>query len=91
MATLDEALRQPAGGGVLRLLGNGHNADALAPRHRLAGDGVLPLRVNLENFQTSISFKGVLGSAGSPRIFLSSGRLAIRPLSAQSLYSSATM
>ncbi len=40
---LDDALKQPAGGRVLGLLGDGYYADALAPQHGLEGDGVLAL------------------------------------------------
>ncbi len=40
---LDDGLHQLAGGGVVGVLGDGDDADALAPEHGLEGDGVLPL------------------------------------------------
>ncbi len=40
---LDNPLKQPAGGVVLGLLGDGHHADALAPQLSLERYGVLPL------------------------------------------------
>ena len=39
---LDDGLHQLAGGGVVGVLGDGDDADALAPEHGLEGDGVLP-------------------------------------------------
>ncbi|MDE2842724.1 MAG: hypothetical protein OXN21_05000 [Chloroflexota bacterium] len=48
------------------------------------------LRVNLENFQTSISLKGASGLEASSSIFLNWGRSAMRPLSASSMYSRTT-
>ena len=49
------------------------------------------LRVKRENFQTKISWKGALGLAASSIILRNSGRSAMRPLSASSTYSRATM
>ena len=40
---LDDGLHQLAGGGVVGVLGDGHDADSLAPQHGLEGHGVLPL------------------------------------------------
>ena len=48
------------------------------------------LRVNLENFQTRITWKGDLGLLPSSIISRNWGRSAIRPLSASSTYSRAT-
>ena len=49
------------------------------------------LRVNLENFQTNISLKGASGLAASSSILRNWGLSAIRPLSASSTYSRATV
>ena len=49
------------------------------------------LRVNLLNFQTKISRKGASGLLASSIILRNSGRSAMRPLSASSTYSRATM
>ena len=40
---LDDGLHQLAGGGVVGVLGDRDDADALAPKHGLEGHGVLPL------------------------------------------------
>ena len=48
------------------------------------------LRVNLENFQTRISWKGALDLPASSIIFLNWGRSAILPLSASSTNSRTT-
>jgi len=40
---LDDGLHQLAGGGVVGVLGDGDDADALAPEHGLEGHSVLPL------------------------------------------------
>ena len=40
---LDDGLHQLAGGGVVGVLRDGDDADALAPEHGLEGDGVFPL------------------------------------------------
>ena len=47
--------------------------------------------VNRENFHTKISWKGALGLLASSIILRNSGRSAMRPLSAASTYSRATM
>ena len=47
--------------------------------------------VKRENFHTKISWKGGLGLAASSSIFLNCGLLAMRPLSASSMYSRTTM
>ena len=49
------------------------------------------LRVNLENFQTRISLKGESGLLAASIILRNSGRSAMRPLSASSTYSRATI
>ena len=49
------------------------------------------LRVKRENFQTRISLKGASGLLASSSILRNSGRSAMRPLSASSMYSRATM
>ena len=49
------------------------------------------LRVNRLNFQTKISRNGALVLLASSIILRNSGRLAMRPLSASSTYSRATM
>ena len=49
------------------------------------------LRVNRLNFQTRISRNGALVLLASSIILRNSGRLAMRPLSASSTYSRATM
>ena len=49
------------------------------------------LRVKRENFQTRISRKGALGWLAASIILRNSGRSAMRPLSASSTYSRATM
>ena len=46
--------------------------------------------VNLENFQTRMTWKGALGLEPSSIISLNWGRSAILPLSASSTYSRAT-
>ena len=48
------------------------------------------LRVNLENFQTSISLNGASGLPASSSILWNWGRSATLPLSASSTYSRAT-
>ena len=48
------------------------------------------LRVNLENFQTRISWKGALDLPASSIIFLNWGLSAMRPLSASSTNSRTT-
>ena len=48
-------------------------------------------RVNRLNFQTRISPNGALGLEASSIILRNSGRSAMRPLSASSTYSRATM
>ena len=48
------------------------------------------LRVNLENFQTSISLKGASGLPASSSILWNWGLSAMRPLSASSTYSRVT-
>ena len=48
------------------------------------------LRVNLENFQTRITWKGAAALPPSSIIFLNWGLSAMRPLSASSTYSRAT-
>ncbi|MDE2682751.1 MAG: hypothetical protein OXI54_01190 [Chloroflexota bacterium] len=40
---LDDGFHELAGGGVVGVLGDGDDADALAPEHGLEGYGVLPL------------------------------------------------
>ena len=40
---LDDGLHELAGGGVVGVLGDGDDADSLAPEHGLEGDGVLAL------------------------------------------------
>ena len=40
---LDDGLHQLAGGGVVGVLGDGDDANSLAPEHGLESDGVLPL------------------------------------------------
>ena len=49
------------------------------------------LRVKRENFQTKISWNAALGLAAASIILRNSGRSAMRPLSASSMYSRATM
>ena len=49
------------------------------------------LRVNRENFQTSISLNGASDLLASSSIFLNCGLSAMRPLSASSTYSRLTM
>ena len=48
-------------------------------------------RVNLENFQTRMTLKAELGLLPSPIISLNWGLSAMRPLSASSMYSLATV
>ena len=49
------------------------------------------LRVKRENFQTNISLKGESGLLAASIILRNSGRSAMRPLSASSTYSRATI
>ncbi|MCY4575473.1 MAG: hypothetical protein OXC55_02520 [Chloroflexi bacterium] len=49
------------------------------------------LRVKRENFQTRISVNGASGAVAASIIFLNSGRSAMRPLSASSMYSRTTI
>ncbi len=61
---LDDALKQPAGGRVLGLLGDGHHADALASEHGLEGDGVLALAGEPRKFPDEDFLEGGLGLGG---------------------------
>ncbi len=58
---LDDALKQPAGCGVVGLLRDRHHADALTPQHRLEGDGVLPLPGEPGEFPYEDFLEGSLG------------------------------
>ena len=60
---LDDSLKQPAGGVVLGLLGDGHHADALAPQLGFEGDGVLPLAGESRKLPDENHVKGGLGLA----------------------------
>ncbi len=61
---LDDALKQPAGGVVLGLLGDGDDAEALSSEHGLEHDGVLPLAGESTEFPDQNLLKRGLGSLG---------------------------
>ena len=61
---LDDGLKESAGGIVLGLLGDGDHADALAPKLRFEGDGVLPLPGEPTEFPDQYFLEGGLGLFG---------------------------
>ena len=70
---LYDGLHEPACGGVVGLLGDGDDPDALRRSMDLKEMACSCLRVNLENFQTRISLKGASGLVASSSILLNSG------------------
>ncbi len=61
---LDDGLHELAGGGVVGVLGDGYDADALAPQHGLEGHGVLPLAGEPRKLPDQDFLEGRVGLAG---------------------------
>ena len=61
---LDDGLKEPAGGVVLGLLGDGDDSDSPPPQHGLEGDGVLPFPGEPGEFPDQDFLEGGLGLAG---------------------------
>ena len=61
---LDDGLHELAGGGVVGVLGDGDDPDALAPEHGLEGDGVLPLAGEAAEFPDQNLLEGGIGLGG---------------------------
>ena len=76
---LYDALKQPAGCGVVGLLRDGHHADALAPKHRLEGDGVLPLTGEPGEFPYEDFLEGSLRLGGLVQHLLELGPVGDAP------------
>ena len=89
--TLDDSLHQLAGGGVVGVFGDRHHPDALAPEHGLEGHGVLALAGEAGEFPDENYLEGGGGLAALVDHVRNWGRSAIRPLSASSTYSRATV
>ncbi len=60
----DDGFHELAGGGVVGVLGDGDDADALAPEHGLEGDGVFPLAGEPAEFPDQDFPEGGVGLVG---------------------------
>ena len=76
---LDDGLQQPAGSGVLGLLGDGDHADAPPAQHGLEGDGVLALAGEPGEFPDEDFLEGGLGLAGRVQHLLELGPVCDAP------------
>ena len=76
---LDDGLQQPAGSGVLGLLGDGDHADAPPAQHGLEGDGVLALAGEPGEFPDENLLEGGLGLAGRVQHLLELGPVGDAP------------
>ena len=76
---LDDGLQQPAGSGVLGLLGDGDHADAPSAQHGLEGDGVLALAGEPGEFPDENLLEGGLGLSGRVQHLLELGPVGDAP------------
>ena len=75
----DDGLQQPAGSGVLGLLGDGDHADAPPAEHGLEGDGVLALSGKAAELPDEDFLEGGLGLAGRVQHLLELGPVGDAP------------
>ena len=76
---LDDGLQQPAGSGVLGLLGDGDHSDSSASQHGLEGDGVLALAGESGELPDKDFLEGGLGLAGRVQHLLELGPVGDAP------------